>query len=256
MKKINWHHRYLQQAAWTSDLRDYLFDKTHLSQAHRVLEVGCGTSAILSTLQTSASLHGIDLDAAALSVGAQYPERAQGVIAPLQNIFLTRGDALSLPYSNQSFDITYCHFFLLWVKNPLQALIEMKRVTKPNGYVFALAEPDYTARTDQPDELAILGKLQNESLQRQGADISLGARLADLFFRAGIKIVETGAIQSRENDALSLEEWQNEWAVIESDLAESVSEKEIARLKKLDEGARLHRTRVLNVPTYFAWGQV
>ena len=258
MRKINWHHRYLQQAAWTSDLRDYLFDKTNLSQARRVLEVGCGTGAILSMLKTSASLtctapnavrckcHGIDLDSAALNEAHLH--------AP--TTFLTRGDALTLPYSNQSFDITYCHFFLLWVKDPLQALTEMKRVTLSNGYVLALAEPDYTARTDQPDELVELGKLQNESLQRQGADISLGARLADLFFRAGIKIIETGAIQSRENAALSLEEWQNEWDVIESDLAESVPEKEIARLKKLDEEARIHRTRVLNVPTYFVWGQV
>ena len=74
----------------------------------------------------------------------------------------------------------------------------MKRVTKSSGYVLALAEPDYTARIDQPDELVALGKWQNELLQRQGADIGLGVRLAGLFFRAGIKIIETGAIQSRE----------------------------------------------------------
>jgi ubiquinone/menaquinone biosynthesis C-methylase UbiE len=246
LRKIYWHHRYLQQAAWTSDLRAYLFNKTGLPQARRVLEVGCGTGAILSTLQTSASLHGFDFDTAALHESRLHAPTA----------FSTRGDAHSLPYSNQSFDIVYCHFLLLWVNDPLQVLIEMKRVTKSSGYVLALAEPDYTTRTDQPDELAELGRLQNESLQRQGADISLGARLADLFFRAGIKIVETGAIQSREKDALSSEEWQNEWAVIESDLTESVTEKEIARLKELDEEARLRGTRLLNVPTYFAWGQV
>jgi ubiquinone/menaquinone biosynthesis C-methylase UbiE len=250
--KIDWHHRYLQQAAWTSNLRGYLFDKTNLTQARRVLEVGCGTGAILSTLQTSASssrtmsLHGLDLNAAVLKEAHLHAPTA----------FFARGDAHSLPYPNQSFDITYCHFFLLWVNDPLQVLIGMKRVTKANGYVLALAEPDYATRTDQPDELAELGRLQNESLQRQGADISLGARLADLFFRAGINIIETGVIQSRENDAPSSEEWQNEWTVIESDLAESVTKKEIERLKKLDQKARKRGTRVLNVPTYFAWGQV
>ena len=103
---MNWHHRYLQQAAWTSDLRGYLFDKTGLSQARRVLEVGCGTGAILSTLQTSASssrtmsLHGLDLDAAALNEAHLH--------AP--NALLTRGDAHSLPYSNQSFDISILSF--------------------------------------------------------------------------------------------------------------------------------------------------
>ena len=208
---MDWHDRYVQQAAWTCGLRDYLFDKTKLSRAERVLEVGCGTGAILSTLQTSASssrtmsLYGLDLNAAALNEAHLHVPTA----------FSTRGDAHSLPYSSQSFDITYCQFLLLWVNDPLQVLTEMKRITKSNGYVLALAEPDYLARTDQPDELLVLGRLQNESLQRQGADISIGARLADLFFRAGIKIVETGAIQSRENDALSLEEWKNEWDVID-----------------------------------------
>ena len=192
------------------------------------------------------SLHGFDLDVAALNEAHLHAPTA----------FFARGDALSLPYSNQSFDITYCHFLLLWVKEPLQALCEMKRVTKANSYVLAIAEPDYTARMDQPDELAELGRWQNESLQRQGADIGIGARLADLFFRAGINIVETGTIQSRGNDALSLEEWENEWEVLESDLAESVSKNDIARLKKLDKEAWMRGIRVLNVPTYFAWGQV
>ena len=227
-------------------MRDYLFDKTKLSCAERVLEVGCGTGAILSTLRTSASLHGLDLDTVALHESHLHAPTA----------FSTRGDAHSLPYPNQTFDITFCHFFLLWVKNPLNTLTEMKRVTKANGYVLAVAEPDYTARTDQPDELAELGRWQNESLGHQGADIGIGVRLANLFFRAGIRIVEAGTIQSRGNDALSLEEWKNEWDVLEFDLAESVSKNDIARLKKLDKEAWMRGIRVLNVPTYFAWGQV
>jgi SAM-dependent methyltransferase len=243
---MNWHNRYIQQARWTSDLRDYLFDKTKLSGAEHVLEVGCGTGAILSKLQTSALLHGLDHAAAALNE------------AKIQttNVHFTRGDAHSLPYSDQAFDIVYCHFLLLWVNDPLGALREMRRVTKSNGHVLAMAEPDYTARIDRPDELAALGKLQNESLRRQGVDISLGRRLADLFFQAEIKIVETGAIQSWANDAYTTGDWQFEWEVIESDLAASLPSREIARLKKLDEEARRNGTRLLNVPTYFAWGQV
>jgi SAM-dependent methyltransferase len=208
--------------------------------------VGSGTGAILSTLHTSATLHGLDLDASALSQAHRHIPAA----------CLTCGDAHFLPYPARAFDITYCHFLLLWVKHPLQVLLEMKRVTSSHGYVLALAEPDYTARTDQPDELIPLGRLQNESLQRQGADISLGARLADLFFRAGIKIIETGTIQNREHDTLTSEEGQAEWEVLESDLAGLLSKRELARWKKLDEDARLCGTRLLNVPTYFAWGQV
>ena len=246
MIKVNWHRRYLQQAAWTRGLRDYLSDRTKRSGSGRILEVGCGTGAVLSTWPTSASLYGIDIDLAALQESHRYAPAA----------FLTRGDVLALAYPDRSFHISYCHFFLLWVTDPLAALMEMKRVTKSGGHVLAMAEPDYTARVDKPDELAALGKLQNQSLKRQGADIGIGSRLANLFFQAGIKIIETGLIQSRQNRALSWEDGQQEWEIIESDLTGLIPPGEILRWKKMDAEARRHRTRVLNVPTYFAWGQV
>ena len=137
--------------------------------------------------------------------------------------------------------------------DPLQALLEMKRVTKSGGHIMAFAEPDYTARIDEPRELIPLGRWQTESLQRQGADPGLGARLADLFSRAGIEILETGTIQNAENDP-SPEEWEIEWAVLESDLAGSVPSDEIQKMKRLDQQAWKRGERKLYVPTYFAWG--
>ncbi|NTW13004.1 MAG: hypothetical protein HGA30_06805, partial [Anaerolineales bacterium] len=59
---MNWHTRYSQQAKWTRDLRDYIFGKIKLDNAHHVLEVGCGTGAILSELPPRLSIHGLDLD--------------------------------------------------------------------------------------------------------------------------------------------------------------------------------------------------
>jgi SAM-dependent methyltransferase len=243
---MNWHNRYVLQAAWTRTLRAYLFDKAGLANARHVLEVGCGTGAILSTLQTSASLHGLDREPAAL---AQCRIHAPAVS-------LTRGDALLLPYPNTEFDITYCHFLLLWVGNPLGALREMKRVTKPDGHVLALAEPDYTARIDKPDELAPLGKWQTAALIGQGADPGLGARLAELFFEAGIRVVETGAIQSRGKEAPTLAERENEWAVLKTDLIPNVPRQDLRKMKRLDDQAWARGERILHVPTYFAWGQV
>jgi SAM-dependent methyltransferase len=242
---MDWHVRYTQQATWTRELRAYLFEQADLARARRALEVGCGTGAILSGLVVPAGLHGLDIDPAALG---QCRVQAPGA-------FLTRGDALALPYRPGAFDVTFCHFLLLWVPDPLQALREMKRVTRVGGHVLALAEPDYTARVDQPDELAPLGRWQTESLRRQGADPSLGGRLGDLFSRAGIELVETGAMQSAVH-APSPADRELEWAVLESDLAGFVPSDDLQKMKSLDEAAWARGERRLHVPTYFAWGKI
>jgi len=102
----------------------------------------------------------------------------------------------------------------------------------------------------------VLGRWQTESLQRQGADPSLGGRLAELFYRAGIELVETGAIESEGGGASTSTERAMEWAVFENDLADFVPEYEIRRLKRLEEEAWRRGKRVLHVPTYFACGRI
>ncbi len=237
---MNWHSRYLQQAEWTRDLRTYLFEQAGLVNAHRVLEVGCGTGAILRELSAH-SLHGLDLEPAALA--------ECGIHAPA--VSLTRGDGFSLPYADKSFDIAYCHFLLLWVNDPLQVVREMARVS---DVVLALAEPDYSQRVDEPSALKVLGEWQAESLRRQGANPSFGARLAETFHQAGINIIETGPIQSGAV-MRSVEDWENEWEVIEADLGGWIPSLEIQKMKELDKGARSRNERTLHVPTFFAWGK-
>lgn len=240
------HSRYLQQAGWTRELREYVFEKAGLAGASRVLEVGCGTGAILSSLKSSARLHGLDIDGGAL--------REAQVHAP--DVLMTRGDALRLPYPAGCFDIVYCHLLLLWVADPLAALVEMKRVTCPGGYILALAEPDYTRRVDRPAELAAIGQMQTESLRRRGADVGLGGRLADLFDRAGVRIIETGALRDRGAASLTPDEHEKEWAMLESDVAGLMPDDEIRHFKILDAQARSRDERMLKVPNYFVWGDV
>lgn len=243
---MDWHKRFIQQAAWTSPLRDYLFKACGLATAENMLEVGCGTGALLARLVAPAHIHAIDLDQERLLEAHQHAPVAQ----------LIRADVLSLPYLSGAFEITFCHFLLLWVHNPLRALLEMKRVTRSGGSVLALAEPDYSARLDRPDELAPLGRWQTQALQRQGAHPDLGGRLAELFEQAGLQLVETGRLQSSLQPALTPADRDLEWAVLEADLDDSVPTAELQRLKRLDKIAWESNQRVLYVPTYFAWGQV
>jgi len=239
---MNWHSRYLQQAAWTRDLRVYVYQQAGLANARRVLEVGCGTGAVLRELNTPAALHGLDLEPASLAEC-----RIHAAV-----VSLTCGDAHCLPYPDKSFDIVYCHFLLLWVKDPLQVVREMARVS--SHFVLALAEPDYSQRVDEPAELAPLGRWQMDALRSQGANPSFGARLAETFHQAGIRIIETGPIQGQAV-MRSAEDWENEWAVIQSDLGGIAPGQEIQKMKALDEAARRDGKRTLHVPTFFAWGK-
>ena len=250
---MNWHERYLHQATWTRELRAYAFEKCGWASARRALEVGCGTGAILrnpgaegNETSLQPELHGLDISEAALIECRTHAAGAH----------LTCGDVRSLPYASALFDICYCHFLLLWVDDPLLALGEMKRVTVRSGYVLALAEPDYGARTDKPGELAWLGQRQNESLRNQGAALGRGAELAQLFDQAGIRVMETGRIQPPDPGNLTTESWESEWEVLEADLAGMVTEQELRRLRAVNRDAIQSGKRLISVPTYFAWGQV
>ena len=244
----DWHTRFMQQARWTRDLRAHLYPRVGLSNARRVLDVGCGTGALLAELQEQVPLlYGIDADRAHLHLAMR---NAPGTR-------LTQGDAHTLPYPNDIFDITLCHFTLLWMNNPARAIREMARVTCPGGVVLALAEPDYGGRVDYPPALSQLGAWQTESLQRQGADPLIGRKLAGIFHGAGLQNVETGVLGGQWVGPPDWEAWESEWAVLESDIGQTSEVSETSELlKQLDAKAWETGERVLFVPTFYAWGRV
>jgi ubiquinone/menaquinone biosynthesis C-methylase UbiE len=208
------------------------------------LDVGCGPGVLLPELlfSTPAPIHGADLNRLAL-------KEAQ-IHAPA--VALACADAHALPYPAQTFDITLCHYLLLWVRDPLKVLREMKRVTSSGGYVLALAEPDYTQREDSPPAMAQLGRWQTRALQQQGANPQMGARLQALFAEAGINLLESGILAKREHVPLLSEEWEMEKAVLIADLTGIIPSADIQKNLQNLTCASVQTF----VPTHFAVGQV
>jgi hypothetical protein len=68
-------------------------------------------------------------------------------------------------------------------------------------------------------------------------------------------VLEAGRLESRPSAAFSQEEWESEWEVLEADLAGQVPEARLRELRELDRKAWTSGERVLDVPTYFAWGK-
>lgn len=244
-----WHERYTQQAKWTFDLRHHLYTHLDMNKMNQILDVGCGTGVIPEELNSTynAKVYGLDIQLANLDLAVRY--------APQSNF--TLGDAHILPYPSRHFDLTFCHFLLLWVTNPILVVHEMARVTRMGGYVIAFAEPDYGGRIDYPNELAVLGKWQQESLYKQGANAQIGRQLAGIFNKAGLGYIEVGILGGQWSRDNLMEDWLIEWLVLEEDL--SIIPEEVNKwetYKSLDFAHRKSGDRVLFVPTFYAYGQV
>jgi ubiquinone/menaquinone biosynthesis C-methylase UbiE len=241
-----WHQRFSQQASWTKAARDYLLYQFTITPLTRILEVGCGTGVITGelNLQTPANIFGVDLKIQSLRYANHQDQMS----------FYTCGDAFSLPFPDQTFDITLCHFFLLWLKSVEQGISEMCRVTRSNGIIAALAEPDYGGRLDYPPELIKLGVFQEEALKHQGADTRIGRKLGFLFHQAAIRDVRVGLLGGEWGRPLPEQYIASEWTVLENDLREDISLQELREMQNLDLTAWQKGERILYIPTFYAWG--
>jgi ubiquinone/menaquinone biosynthesis C-methylase UbiE len=168
---------------------------------------------------------------------------------------LTCGDVYRLPYPDNTFDVTLGHYLYLWLEQQSAALDEMLRVTRPGGWLLAMAEPDYSGRIDYPETLIRLGELQNTAIDQQGADTACGRKLKALFYSAGFSNIESGVLQGQWRQMPTKEEWKLEWMMLESDLDNSIPADEFVQLKNTDWQAWQKGERVMFIPTFYAIGQ-
>ena len=244
-----WHQQYVTQTRWTRAIASYLFPKFNLPESRLALEVGCGTGAALQEILQPHHLRcfGVDINDEYLSFARQY----------LSEPRLIQADAHRLPIASHSFDLSFCHFLLLWVSEPVAVLAEMVRVTRHGGIVLALAEPDHGSRIDFPPELSIIGKWQFKSLRQQGADPTLGRQLRALFSKSGLIDAEAGILGGEWSSKSELSDFESEWQVLQSDLTHDIDKSsQLTTLKKIDSNARQSGERILFVPTFYAWGRV
>jgi ubiquinone/menaquinone biosynthesis C-methylase UbiE len=240
------HQRYMHQANWTAQNRRRLFELARLGDAKKVLEVGSGTGAITHEIPvgSTAKSFGIDLDPQVVSIAHEFDLNSQYAVA----------DGMHLPFQRDCFDISFSHFLLMWVEDPLVFLEEMRRVTRSGGAVIALAEPDYGGRIDYPQELERLGQLQAKSLADQGADVHTGRKLRMYFSKAGLANVQVGVLGGEWTSYPDQVVLKSEWETLKRDLAKTISSEELNRYQRINRESWSSGYRLLYVPTFFAIG--
>jgi ubiquinone/menaquinone biosynthesis C-methylase UbiE len=239
-----WHARYSQQAGWSGHLRSYLDQKYGLLESKSILDVGCGTGVLEAeyAAQITGTVIGVDISQLHARYAAKTAPRA-GIAA---------ADGYFLPFKSNSFDLVFCHYLLLWLKEPCKVLAEMMRVAKQGGYVAAFAEPDHAGRIDWPEELAESGKSQTDSLVAQGVDPLAGRKLAGWFADSGLQMLESGLMGGQWTPSEKPGDLELEMRVLADDLANLV---EIQEESQEEKPACVDRNRVLFVPVFYAIGQ-
>ena len=107
----------------------------NVQKGSKALDVCCGTAdwtiALSEAVGSKGQVTGLDFSENMLEVGKQKT-------ASLDNIQLVHGDAMNLPFDDNSFDYVTIGFGLRNVPDYLSALKEMHRVLKPGGMVVCL----------------------------------------------------------------------------------------------------------------------
>jgi SAM-dependent methyltransferase len=160
------------------------------------------------------------------------------------------GDAHDLPFPGGSFDVTACHFTLLWCHNPAQAAREMVRVTRSGGAILVCAEPDYGGRIDYPD--LPLRQWQIESLSREGADPYLGRKVRALFAPLAVRAVDVGLMPGLWDLPTLRGEFEAEWALWAQSLAGLVPPEEVSRVQAVEWAAIEAGARMAFLPVFYA----
>lgn len=186
------------------DAIQILVELSGVSPEDRVLDVACGPGLVACEFARHAGeVVGMDLTPAMIEQ-AQKRQRELG----LENVTWTVGDAVPLPYPDDSFSLVITRYSYHHLLDPAQALQEMIRVCRPGGRVLVadvamppekavlydrlelLRDPSHThaLTTDEFSALFLDAGLSDCRQTGYGVDIELEAQMRASFPKEGDEV--------------------------------------------------------------------
>jgi len=224
------HESVLRSHSWRTAANSAAHLMPHLRPGQRLLDVGCGPGTIttdLAALVAPGEVVAIDTSVEVLELARRHAADVGATVT------LQVGDVYALDFPDASFDVVHAHQVLQHLTDPVAALREMRRVTRPGGIV-ALREGDFGAMTWYPASEALEDwcHLYHEVTAANHDEADAGRRVLSWALEAGFAAdqVTPGAGVWCLATPEDRQWWSTSWAdrVVFSDLARQAKEHGLA----------------------------
>lgn len=170
------HDAVLRSHRWRTAANSAAYLLSHLRPGMSLLDVGCGPGTLTADLARHVApgpVVGVDISAVVVEEARSHADEVA-----VSNVSFVAGDFRAVGLEAQSFDVVHAHQVLQHLRDPVGALVEMARLTRPGG-VVAVRDSDYAAMTWYPasDGLHRWLAMYLAVTRHNGAEANAGRRL-------------------------------------------------------------------------------
>ncbi|GEM_PF-19909 len=153
-------------------LRESLYRGVKLAKFQKILDIGSGDLKIAEEILKLSrnDVFAIDL------------KKPQNIA---KGVFFLRGDALNLPFKDNSFNMVSSSFFFVWQKELGKIIKEIKRILDKNGFLLIISEPIYKERKIL--KAPKFSEIQKECYKKLGANFDIENDLLKYLSKMGFK---------------------------------------------------------------------
>lgn len=174
--------------SWRTVENSSKFTLSVLQPDFKVLDVGSGPGTITVDFAKNyitgkdGFIIGIEPTQELIDRSNSYKEE----VAPeLTNIQFQIGSVYKIPFDDNTFDLVHAHQVILHLHDPILALQELKRVTKPGGYV-CVKDVDIESAIVTPEKYEVLKQFRLLKAQAsKSTDVRAGRKLREKALKAG-----------------------------------------------------------------------
>jgi ubiquinone/menaquinone biosynthesis C-methylase UbiE len=204
------HESVLRSHRWRTAENSAAYLLPHLRSGLDLLDVGCGPGTITVDLAARVApgrVVGVDRATAALK------EAERQLAGHAGNVAFQLADAYSLEFDDRSFDVVHAHQLLQHLTDPVAALMEMRRVLRPDG-MLAVRDSDYGGFVWAPADPVLDRwlRLYHEVCAHNRATADAGRALLAWAQAAGFSAIEATSSTWTFADPTSRQWWGELWA--------------------------------------------